>query len=379
MNKLIVLSGVNMVEGGILTVFRMMIETFHKIPNVRLICLVHDISLFKEFSALDHIEFYEYKNVKSSWFGRLKFEFFTSYALSKKINADAWVCLHDISARVVTDHQFVYCHNPAPFYKSSFIDIKYDLKFFLFTKFYKYLYRINIKSNKYVIVQQEWIAKYFKKSYGINNLLVARPVVDSNNQMINTRCKPLTTKTKKIIYPAFPRTFKNFRIILDAMGYLKKHESQVYNTLNILLTFEKNMTKFGNKIIEECERREINNIHFIGLQSKKRLDDLYFNEADALIFPSKLETWGLPLSEAKYFNLPIMAADVPYAHETIGKYDKVVFFRPDSPQELAEQLVSFSQDKNIFHPTNFTNDSACVVSPSWSALVEKILNTLREK
>ncbi|RVR18500.1 glycosyltransferase family 1 protein, partial [Citrobacter freundii] len=42
MNKLIVLSGVNMVEGGILTVFRTMITTFSKVSGVRLICLVHD-------------------------------------------------------------------------------------------------------------------------------------------------------------------------------------------------------------------------------------------------------------------------------------------------------------------------------------------------
>ncbi|HAU4570292.1 TPA: glycosyltransferase family 1 protein, partial [Citrobacter freundii] len=54
MNKLIVLSGVNMVEGGILTVFRTMITTFSKVSGVRLICLVHDVNLFEQFKSQEN-------------------------------------------------------------------------------------------------------------------------------------------------------------------------------------------------------------------------------------------------------------------------------------------------------------------------------------
>ncbi|RVR64794.1 glycosyltransferase, partial [Citrobacter freundii] len=89
-----------------------------------------------------------------------------------------------------------------------------------------------------------------------------------------------------------------FNILLDAMAILKKQQIHIYNKLNIILTFNKGMTKFGDFIIFECERRGLQNIHFIGLKSKEKLDDIYRNETDALIFPSKLETWGLPLSEA---------------------------------------------------------------------------------
>ncbi|HAU4507220.1 TPA: glycosyltransferase family 1 protein, partial [Citrobacter freundii] len=126
MNKLIVLSGVNMVEGGILTVFRTMITTFSKVSGVRLICLVHDVNLFEQFKSQENIEFYEYKNIKTGWLKRLKFEYITSFTLSKELNPDAWICLHDMSARVATANQFVYCHNPSPFYQASHLDLKYD-------------------------------------------------------------------------------------------------------------------------------------------------------------------------------------------------------------------------------------------------------------
>lgn len=63
------------------------------------------------------VEFIEYPEVKSSWVKRLYFEYITCNRLSKVIKATHWVCLHDITANVSVPYRFVYCHNPAPFYK----------------------------------------------------------------------------------------------------------------------------------------------------------------------------------------------------------------------------------------------------------------------
>ncbi|EIC2137224.1 glycosyltransferase, partial [Citrobacter freundii] len=333
----------------------------------------------EQFKSQENIEFYEYKNIKTGWLKRLKFEYITSFTLSKELNPDAWICLHDMSARVATANQFVYCHNPSPFYQASHLDLKYDRTFFLFTKLYKYLYRVNIKSNKLVIVQQQWIAKYFKENYSINNLLVARPEAENIRNRETAQCNSVSTGVKRLLYPAFPRTFKNFNILLDAMAILKKQQIHIYNKLNIILTFNKGMTKFGDFIIFECERRGLQNIHFIGLKSKEKLDDIYRNETDALIFPSKLETWGLPLSEAKEFKLPILSADLPYAHETIGNYERVNFFKPDDAVLLAEKLAAFSQGEDIFGPTTFTDDPAYLVSHSWAELAKQIIDSLEMK
>lgn len=379
MDKLIVLSGVNMVEGGILTVYRSMIDTFSKVHGVKLICLVHDIALFNDYVGLPNVEFREYKEIKTSWFKRIKFEYVTSYALSKELKPDAWISLHDMSARVAVSNQFVYCHNPSPFYQSSSVDLKYDRTFYLFTKFYKFLYGINIKANRYVIVQQQWIARYFQKTYGINNIMVARPVANIRKDDEHRRTAVEPDSLKRLLYPAFPRTFKNFSVLVEAMDLLKQQQREVYNRIQIRLTFDKGMTKFGDYIIEECERRQLDNICFIGLQSKQWLDEMYRNETDALIFPSKLETWGLPLSEAKAFNLPILCAELPYAHETLGDYGKVAFFPPDDVTHLAEKLTALCEGKNIFSTTSFVDDPAYLVSHSWDALVKNILDSLETK
>jgi glycosyltransferase involved in cell wall biosynthesis len=93
---------------------------------------------------------------------------------------------------------------------------------------------------------------------------------------------------------------------------------------------------------------------------------------DCLLFPSKLETWGLPLSEAKAFGKPILAANLPYAKETIGDYEKVSFFNPENPKELADfisQFVSntieFQGNKNTFENSNQLND--------WNSIFEYLI------
>ena len=53
----------------------------------------------------------------------------------------------------------------------------------------------------------------------------------------------------------------------------------------------------------------------------------YYKSSDLMIFPSKLETLGLPLMEAKHFNLNILVIDLPYSREVIGNYEKVIYFQ----------------------------------------------------
>ena len=47
------------------------------------------------------------------------------------------------------------------------------------------MYKINIKSNNYVIVQQEWIRKKFEETFGINNVIVALPVSEDSITEVN--------------------------------------------------------------------------------------------------------------------------------------------------------------------------------------------------
>ena len=57
-----------------------------------------------------------------------------------------------------------------------------------------------------------------------------------------------------------------------------------------------------------------------------------YEKADALIFPSVLESYGLPLVEAMVMGLPVIAADLPYARVLCG--DEGIYFEPESSESL---------------------------------------------
>ena len=59
-----------------------------------------------------------------------------------------------------------------------------------------------------------------------------------------------------------------------------------------------------------------------------------YEKTDALIFPSVLESYGLPLVEAMVMGIPIVAADLPYARVLCG--DEGIYFNPESSESLIE-------------------------------------------
>src|SRR4051812_5492817 len=114
----IVVSGVNLTEGGILSILMdclASLEQINKTLKARIIVLVNSQKLVKQYLGM--FEVYEFPDVKPSWWRRLKFEYLDSKKLSENFKPNLWISLHDITPNVTCDYQVVYCHNPSPFYK----------------------------------------------------------------------------------------------------------------------------------------------------------------------------------------------------------------------------------------------------------------------
>jgi len=328
MGKITVVSAVNIVDGGALTVLQDAIRAFDS--NVK----VGDSVIFLVASPVVHafldvqnIKFLYFQKSKKNWLFRVFYEYVYFYFLSLKIRPDVWFSLHDITPTVNASKRFVYCHNPSIFLKFPISSIPLDPKQFLFSKFYKYLYKINIKKNSSVITQQAWMADEFSRIFKIKNVLVAEPDVNVDKSPIDSKqYLPGSGKDFTLFYPAYPRYFKNHSIIFKAQPLVSQ--------ASFWLTITGSENKYSRSLVE---RHPLINIKLLGLLPRSRVFELY-QECDALIFPSLLETWGLPLTEFKVFNKPIVAADLPYAHETIGLYEHIYWFDPESPESLAAAI-----------------------------------------
>lgn len=326
----IVVSGINLTSGGILSILRDCLGYLSELANdYEIIVLVNNKVLVEDISGNFSVR--EYPLSKKSWFLRCFYEYVYFYFLSKKIKPYLWLSLHDITANVKTEKMAVYCHNPSPFYHVKKEKLFLDKKFTLFTWFYKYLYKINIRKNTYVIVQQQWMREAFEKMYGISNIIVASPKLDRN------LVKPGKKLVDTFIYPTFPRVFKNIEVIGEALRKIDDIG------INVLVTIDGTENVYAKKIVQQYQH--LKSISFIGLQSRDKVFE-YYGAVEGLIFPSKLETWGLPMSEFVETKKTIFAANLPYAKETLAGYSDVTFFNASDSQELADLLKDFVQKKH---------------------------------
>lgn len=359
--KTIVISGINMVEGGIFTILDNCLEKISKYSEnneLKVIALVNDKSKFN----YPNIEYIEFPRSKKSWISRLYHEYFYFKKLSKKIKPDIWFSLHDVSPNVVAKKRFVYCHHGTLFYKAKFKDWKFDYKIGVFSVLYKYLFQINIKKNETVFVQQHWIKKEFETLFNIKNVAVCIPEFVPN---FDSTKIILDSSKIHFFYPLIPQSFKNLECIGEAVTLLPEN---IKCKIKIHLTIKEGDSNYANYIIANYTTTVIN---YVGKISRKEVFG-YYKKMDCLLFPSKLETWGLPISEAKAFNKPMLLANLPYAKETIGDYDKVSFFDVDKPQELATLITKFVSKTIAYQGNKFAFDKSSQFN-DWNSIFDHIL------
>ena len=333
--KTIIISAINITNGGPLSILKdslNCLNRFHSQENI--IILVNNKKLFLEYENLTFIEF---KHSKKSWLFRLFYEYIYFYFLSLKLKPNIWFSLHDVTPNVKCSHRFVYCHNPMPFYKLKFKDLFVNPKLFIFSHLYKFVYKINIKKNCKVIVQQNWIKEEFEKMFDIDNVLIAYPNVSKISA-----CKVQKHEDKNIIffYPTLPRIFKNIELICESAKKIK------HKNVRFVITINGKENKYANRIYKKyCD---IKNIDFIGRIDREEVYS-YYQKSSGLIFPSKLETFGLPIIEFKEFNKPIFISNLPYAKETLGEFHKCVFINPNDSEMLAKKIDDFLNGKKVFN------------------------------
>lgn len=334
----LVVSAVNLVEGGTLAVLQACLSAARDCLGREwdITALVHEAARVR----VEGIRYIERPEIKSSWSARLWFEYIECRRLSRELAADFWLAMHDMTPRVVTPHQAVYCHNAMCFYQLPWREAVLDPKMLLFSKLYGQLYRINLRANQAVIVQQDWMRSEFQRRYGCTRVIVAHPIVAA------TTTPPRRRRGTRFFYPSFPRVFKNFEVLLDAWQLLVRDEDWPGE---LVVTLDGTENAYARLLVRR--HGGLRGVRFAGRLSSAAVQEQYAR-SDCLVFPSRLETWGLPLSEAKHHGLCIIAADLPYAHEAIGEYDAVSFISPDDAAALARKMKSFAEGLLDLPPVN---------------------------
>lgn len=342
--KTIVLSGINLYTGGTLKIMQDCIASLSAYvgKEYKILALVHNE---KQYPAYSNVEYLSFPKSRKSWLFRLYYEYIGFKKLSKKWQPYAWFSLHDTTPNVEAEMRLVYCHNTFSFYKGGLNAFRLQPSIWMFSIFSKYIHKVNIRKNTYVIVQQEWLRKAFEDAFAIHNVVVALPV-DARIQPQEESIEPVEKKGPFLFfYPATPMVHKNYEVIGDAVKLL---HAEGITDFRVVLTMNGTENKYARYIDDRYGNLE--NIYFSGFLSREKVNE-YYAGCDCVLFPSKIESWGLPVSEAIAYRRPILIADLPYAKETIGNYSQAKFFDPDNAQELAGYMKSIMNHRLHFDKT----------------------------
>lgn len=355
----LVVSAPNLTEGGPLRILRDCVAVLaEKTDQVATIVVLHDAALIPDYPGITKIV---HARAKQSWLRRMIYEYVDASSIARSVRADIWLSLHDITSRVPTPVQYVYCHNPSPFYRLGLREALLEPKFALFNAFYGRLYGLGIRRNRAVIVQQEWIKQEFADRYRPPRVVTAWPHIDPPETAPQAQKGPSRT----FLFPSFPRVFKNFEVLCDAVRLLSRDGS--WNG-EVRMTIDGSESRYARTI--KTMAADLPAIKLIGLQDKAGMEAEYAR-ADAVLFPSKLETWGLPISEARERGKTIILADLPYARETLGTYDGAVFVDPGRPEAWASAMRDAAAGSLVPDPP--THDPVEPDFRTWDALVDYII------
>lgn len=264
----------------------------------------------------DNIRVIVLPQIKKSHLKKLYFDFFSGRSFIDKLNPDVVLSLQNIITFGVKSPQFVYIHQSIPYQ---------DIKCFSFMKKEERKYAIyqhvigriiNLSARKAdgVIVQTDWMRKAVAKKAHINmsKIEVCFPDIETITLKETVNYEP-----NLFFYPTSVAIYKNNELIIEACDILNERgifDYQVYMTL---------------------PQGTINhpNISCIDYVSK---DEVYrYYQKANLLFPSYIETIGLPLVEAKSINGVIIAAKCPYADNVLHNYYPSFQFDPFDANQLA--------------------------------------------
>jgi len=158
---------------------------------------------------------------------------------------------------------------------------------------------------------------------------------------------------------------KNFSVLIETVKTLCD------SGLNpqLILTLDENRPEVVEVMSEIAAAGIQDHVKNYGEVDQKDIQNIY-HEIDIFVFPSLVESFGMPLLEAMSAGLPIVAADTLVNREILGKNAQL--FSPHDASDLAEKLSFVTSNEMNFNKAS-ENSLSRIHDFSWHNAAEKNL------
>ncbi|ANU27546.1 glycosyltransferase [Planococcus versutus] len=307
----------------------------------------------KYIEETDNIKVIIVNKGKQSPLRRLYFDFIKGKTYISKYNPDVVFSLQNTISFGLKIPQVLYMHQAIPFQQEkNFSFFKKDERTFaLYQHVIGRVIISSIKRANHTIVQTDWIKREVVSKCGIDlsSISVVLPNIEKLPEI--KKIKRNEKSYTNFFYPAAKSIYKNHGCIYEATRILQNEGITDYN---IDLTIKK--------------ESDTQNINFLNEISREKVNEKY--QYSTLIFPSYIETLGLPLLEAKQYSSIILASDMPFSKEVLKNYENAYYFNPHKPAQLAK-LMSKVISGEITRKETFENKDI-LETDSWKDVCEII-------
>lgn len=141
------------------------------------------------------------------------------------------------------------------------------------------------------------------------------------------------------VYIGNIKPHKNLSNLIIAFKSIKEKLSH-----DLIIIGKKDGFITGDNNIMELANSMKGRVKFTGFIENNELRQ-YLNQADAMIFPSYYEGFGLPPLEAMACGTPVIASNAASIPEVCG--DAALYFNPYHPEDIAEKILTFISDEQL--------------------------------
>jgi len=257
----------------------------------------------------------------------------------------------------------IYYHQSLPLYKFKIFGghAKENL-------FYSYLYPLYVKlflnRRTYVAVQTENIKRRFVKRYAFpgERIGVFFPEIEKIDDE-SLDAYEYENDTINFLYPSMGASYKEHITLAYAMERVYRINAELARRIRIHFTLLKDDNKILSSYINDHQLEE--NFVFHGSMPHQQVLSM-MKSSEGLLFPSVIETLGLPLLEAASLGIPIVANDMSYVHEVLKGYEGVNYVTVHDYQGWADAIGRCCAEKTYFPPYHHSSDG------SWPRLLHII-------
>ena len=313
-------------EGGGKAIIELMID-FLASKKIILICNKH--------LGIHESNNLNIKTIPKNFTSRILMEFWLKNNVNK---SDILICMSNLPPFFkIKGKVYVYLQNMFILKRSlSFMTLFHYVKYTILNQ----MFRFYINNVSTIVVQNDYVSDGCIKVFGKNINISVLPVF-LNQKFYKSYKISKISKISKIydfVYPASGLLHKNHERLIEA--WVKLAKMNIYPSL--CLTLDKKNDHKILKLINRAKKKYSVKIYNAGFIQRFEIMNLY-KKSKALIFPSLIESCGLPLIEAKTFGLNIIASDLDYVKISAIPDES---FNPYSSTSIVECILRFFNGKN---------------------------------